>query len=363
MPLGAAAAIALPLGGCSGPSAGEGRVAMTRSSIAYGMIDTRHTAVVALLSPVGTSQVQECTGNIVALAGGQGYVLTAAHCCNMYPPTIVVASNDFSVGVPYLSGGVPTAPVYAVVPGSVYFDASYDHAGGHDFCMLTFAGAGSGLVTLALPTSANDGLQIGTQVEHVGYGITDTSNTNTLRRTGADAVDLGLTPLLLEFSQGGASHVPGTCDGDSGGPSLVPAGAPQSQQTVVGIQSFGNASSCAQETLGGASRVSSAIGTGQFITSYLAGAPIGVRAGGGSPAPAGPPWTYVALGAALAAAGSLASRPGSSRGSRPPLEHDASRTTERGPRRGRCRWLQTRSRSSSFRCHPGSPGRPAPRAR
>ena len=260
MPLGAAAAIALPLGGCSGPSAGEGRVAMTRSSIAYGMIDTRHTAVVALLSPVGTSQVQECTGNIVALAGGQGYVLTAAHCCNMYPPTIVVASNDFSVGVPYLSGGVPTAPVYAVVPGSVYFDASYDHAGGHDFCMLTFAGAGSGLVTLALPTSANDGLQIGTQVEHVGYGITDTSNTNTLRRTGADAVDLGLTPLLLEFSQGGASHVPGTCDGDSGGPSLVPAGAPQSQQTVVGIQSFGNASSCAQETLGGASRVSSAIG-------------------------------------------------------------------------------------------------------
>jgi len=290
--------------GCSGNGVGEGRVGVSRSPIAYGTLDTRHTAVVALLSPVGTTELQECSGSIVAVTGGQGYVLTAAHCCNTHPPTIVVASNDYTVGEAYLSGGVPTPPVYGVVPGSVYYDASYDSAGGHDFCMLKLAAAGAGLATLALPTSTSDGLQLDSQVEHVGFGITDATTMNTQRRSGIDAVDQGLTSLLLQFSQGGANHVPGTCEGDSGGPALLPAGAAQSQQVITGIQSYGNVSSCAQETLGVASRVSSAIGTGQFITSYLAGTPIGVNPGGsGAPAPAGSLWTYVVLGAALMAAG------------------------------------------------------------
>jgi secreted trypsin-like serine protease len=289
---------------CSGNGVGDGRVGAIRSPIAYGTLDTRHTAVVALLSPVGTSELQECSGSIVAVTGGEGYVLTAAHCCNTYPPTIVVASNDYAAGEAYLSGGVPAAPVYGVARGSVYYDASYDNAGGHDFCMLRFAGAGTGLATLELPTSASDGLQLGSQVEHVGFGLTEATAMNTQRRAGIDAVDQQLTSLLLLFSQGGANHVPGTCEGDSGGPSLLPAGAAQSQQVITGVQSYGNASSCTQETLGGASRVSSAIGTGQFITSYLAGTPIGVNAGGsGTPAPAGGPWMYVVLGAALMAAG------------------------------------------------------------
>jgi hypothetical protein len=96
----------------------------------------------------------------------------------------------------------------------------------------------------------------------------------------------------------------------------MPAGAAQSQQVITGVQAYGNASSCAQETLGVASRVSSAIGSGQFITSYLAGTPIGVNAGGPAPAPAGGLWTYVVLGAALMAAGSAG--PGRSR-QRPPV--------------------------------------------
>ncbi len=304
---GAALLLGVPLlVGCSG-GADEGRVGTVQSSIAYGTLDTRHTAVVAVLSPVGTTALQECTGSIVALKGGEGYVLTAAHCCNTYVPTIVVASSDYAVGEQYLSGGTPTPPAYAVVAGSVYYDAAFDNAGGHDFCMLRVAGAGAGLATLALPASASDGLQLGSQVEHVGFGFTDTTTGNTQRRTGTDAVDQLLTPLLLEFSQGGANHVPGTCDGDSGGPSLLPAGVAQSQQVITAVQSFGNASSCAQETLGGASRVSSAIGTGQFITSYLAGSPVGISPGGAatapSPVPAGGLWAYVVLAVAMMAAG------------------------------------------------------------
>ena len=80
--------------------------------------------------------------------------------------------------------------------------------------------------------------------------------------------------------------VPGTCDGDSGGPSLLPAGVAQPQQVVVGVQSYGNSVTCAQVTFGVASRVSSEIGPGMFITSYLENAPVGVQMG--APAPAVP---------------------------------------------------------------------------
>jgi secreted trypsin-like serine protease len=296
--------------GCSSPEAQDGHLAAIRTPIAFGTLDASHTAVAAVLSPVNSSEFQECTGSIVAVMGGQGYVLTAAHCCKAFVPTVVVASSDYSIGEAALGGAAPVPPVYGVVPGSVYYDAQYDGAGGHDFCMLKFAGAASGLATLVLPTSSSDGLQLGSQVEHIGFGVTDTTTNNTQRRTAIDSVDQQLTGLLLEFSQGGPGHIPGTCDGDSGGPTLLPAGVAQAHQVIVGVQSFGNATSCAQETLGGASRVSSAIGPGQFITSYLAGSPIGVNAGGSGttpppplPAPAAGMWTLLALGAALTMVG------------------------------------------------------------
>jgi hypothetical protein len=292
--------------GCSGPDVRDTRLGTTRSPIAFGTLDTSHTAVAAVLAPVGSSAFQECTGSIVAEVSGEGYVLTAAHCCNSFVPTVVVASNDYAAGEAALGGATPVPPVYGVIPGSVYYDAQYDGAGGHDFCMLRFAGATASIATLALPSSSSDGLQLGSQVEHIGFGITDTTNSNTQRRSAIDKVDLQLTNLLIEFSQGGANRIPGTCEGDSGGPTLLPAGAAQAQQVIVGVQSFGNSSSCTGETLGAASRVTSAIGPGQFITSYLAGTPIGVHAGGSAPAVGA--WTLVALAIALLTVGRLATR-------------------------------------------------------
>jgi secreted trypsin-like serine protease len=289
------------LAGCSGAASTDERVGTSRGSIAYGTADVKHTAVVSVLAPVGSSSLQECSGSIVKVANGIGSVLTAAHCCNTYVPTLVVVASDYAIGENDLGGGgTPSPPVYPVVPGSVFYDAQYT-GNDHDFCLLSFSGATAAMATLALPTSANDGLTLGSEVEHVGFGMTESSTTNSGRRSGIDTVDTTLTSLIFEFSQGGATHVPGTCDGDSGGPSLLPAGASQSQQVVVGVQSYGNASSCVGETLGGASRVSSEIGAGGFIASYLAGSPIGVRAGGSppAPAPAGRPWTFALLAAAL----------------------------------------------------------------
>jgi hypothetical protein len=304
--LGAIALYAVAGSGCSAPAGGP--VASLRSPIAYGTADTAHTAVVALLSPVGSTELQECSGSVVAVNGSKGVVLTAAHCCNQYPPTLVVLANDYSPGEQYLSGGTPEPPTYPVVAGSVSFDPQYatDDGLDHDFCLLQFSGAPASTATLMLP-SATDGLALNDAIDHVGYGQTNTSNTNSTRRIGADTVNLELTSLILEWGQGGGGDTPGTCDGDSGGPALSPSGVAQGRQVVVGVTSYGPAdSTCAQETYGVASRVSSAMGAGGFIATYLAAAGTPTGSDGGAtpqPASAGGPWAAVALAALLLVAG------------------------------------------------------------
>jgi hypothetical protein len=309
----AALAVLATAVGCSGHHSHDGPHGTISDPIAFGSVDTIHTAVVAVLAPAGSSSFQECSGSIVKVSGDRGYVLTAAHCCNQFIPNVIVASNDYSVGEQYVFGGTPVPPAFPVIPGSVYYDAKY--AGmDHDFCMLTFSGATASTPTLALPVSGNDGLSLGLEIEHVGFGFTETSTTNTKRLTGTDTLDQQLTPLVLRFSQGGPNNVPGTCDGDSGGPTLFHAGAPQSQQVVVGVQSFGSTGTCAQITFGGASRVTSEMGTGGFISGYLAGLPVGGIQSGGSTtpvpaAPAGGRWTIAELAAALLAAAWAMRRP------------------------------------------------------
>ena len=276
----AGAAASVVLLACSSVAPGDGPSASNSSRVAYGVLDSTHTAVVSLLAPVGTTELEECSGSIVRVSGGEGDVLTAAHCCNVYVPTLVVVAADYAIGEPYLTSGTPAPPVYPVVPGSVWYDAAYsqDNQLDHDFCMLRFSGAPANTATLALP-STTDGLVLGAEIEHVGFGLTDASSTNSQRRSGTDTVDQQLTPLIIEFSQGGPTNIPGTCEGDSGGPSLLTATASQAQQVVVAVQSYGSGASCAQITFGVGSRVASSMGAGGFITSYLAGAPIGIHAG------------------------------------------------------------------------------------
>lgn len=302
---------AVGLLGCGGPSPEVSPVATTESPIAYGNADTTHTAVVAVLSPANVQSFQECSGSIVQVQGEIATVLTAAHCCNTYVPTVVVAFGDYSIGEDAVLGGSFSPPVYSVVAGSVYYDPLYSASNGqdHDFCLLQFSGAHSSTATLALPPATGDGLTFAStsppasSIEHIGFGQTDTSTGNTQRRTGIDSVNLQLSSLIIEFSQGGTRHIPGTCDGDSGGPALLPAGSAQASQVVVGVQSYGDAFSCATATFGVASRVTSEIGPGRFITSYLTGTPTGVRAGVVAPAPASSHWALFATALALLSAG------------------------------------------------------------
>jgi Trypsin len=250
------------------------------NAIAYGSQDTTHTAVVAVLGSI-SGGFTECSGTIVQVKGGVGYVLTAAHCCNMGSPDVVVVSDDFSAAAAALVQGTPPAPPsYAVTAGSTYYDSLYDPTAAspdHDFCMLTFA-APAGMAVIPVAQPGQDGLALGTEVEHVGFGVTDSSTTNTGRRTATAPVDEQLTATILESSQGGPGDIPGTCEGDSGGPALTPASAAQGQQMVVGTTSYGNSQTCAASTAGVCSRVSSETGPGGFITNFLNDAPSGKAA-------------------------------------------------------------------------------------
>jgi hypothetical protein len=276
---------------CSSSNPGgapEGPLGTEQSAIAYGTADSAHTAVVALLANAGSGELSECSGTIVQVKNGQGYVLTAAHCCDDTVPSVVVMSSDYGVGEQYVGGATPQPPAYAVTAGSVYYDTQYDptttapEGPTYDFCMLKFAApAGAAVIPVAEPS---DGVTLGEQVEHVGFGITDTSSNNSGRRTGTAPVNQRVDTWTLVSSQGGASKVQGVCEGDSGGPVLVPAGAAQSQQKVVGTVSYGNATTCAQNTLNVCMRVTSESGAGGFIANFLADTPSGTAAGSSSSA-------------------------------------------------------------------------------
>ncbi|APR74803.1 Flagellar hook-length control protein FliK [Minicystis rosea] len=268
----------------SGPESVDGHVAETQAPIAYGAQDTIHTAVVALVG--NTSQGQfACSGSIVQVKNGQGYVLTAAHCCAESAPSWVITGTNYAS---------QSAPTYNVVAGSVYYDAQYNPnnlPAGHDFCMLKFSGASASTPTLKLPTSTADGVASNVSVEHVGYGMTNTNSNNSTRQTGTDKItSFDATGTTFSYKQGGAAQTPGPCEGDSGGPALIPTGAgvTQAQQTVVGVTSFGTTETCGASDTGTSGRVSSVIGTDNnnkplFITAYLNDAPIGTPAGSTPP--------------------------------------------------------------------------------
>jgi MYXO-CTERM domain-containing protein len=227
-------------------------------SIINGTQDNAHTAVVALFS-----QQSECTGTILQVKGGNGYVLTAAHCCTAQDmPQWVLTGVDYDN---------PTA-VYGVVPGSVTQDPGYNPATLlHDFCMLQFSGAPANMPFIPPATSqAQDGLQVGSQVEFVGYGVAGTpqnhDNFNSIRNHITGALDQ-LDSLSIAYDQ--QANNGGPCSGDSGGPALVQPGTPQAQQLVVGVTSYGDVN-CAQYGVSG--RVSGVYNG--FIGPYLNGQPI-----------------------------------------------------------------------------------------
>jgi len=249
--------------GCAAPDAPDPKESASRkteSAIINGAIDTTHTAVVAVLG-----KDFACSGTIVQVRTGFGYVLTAAHCCNVPgdSPVNVVMGNDYGTG-----------QAFPIVAGSTYFDPSFDNAtGAFDFCMVKFAGANASTPTIAL-TSDPDGATVGMSTEIVGYGTTapPPGGVNSKRRRSTEPLT-AVTTSILAVSQGGTPADGGACEGDPGGPVLVTAGAAPVGQHVVAVLSETPANCEGAFTT--ASRVTSELGAGKFLTSYLADMPTG----------------------------------------------------------------------------------------
>ena len=220
------------------------------SPIINGQLDTTHDAVVAVLG-----NDFSCSGTIIQVAGGQGYVLTAAHCCNPGDePTFVVIGPDYQTG-----------DGFNVVPGSVARDGCYTDCAGStdDVCMLRFSGADGSTPVIPAMSPATDALAINTQVTYVGYGITSSppGGFNHKRRFVTKSIG-SLDAYFIEYADPGSS---GTCEGDSGGPGLVSVGG---VEMVAGVTSFGDQDCVA---LGASIRTSSTYTN--FIAPYLADMP------------------------------------------------------------------------------------------
>ena len=246
------------------PAEGE-RVLEEESPIIGGSLDTTHQAVVAVLGNYGGNSY-ECSGTVVQVKNGIGYVLTAAHCCPPgMPPNEVIIGPDYNAGVSH-----------PIVPSSIYKDTCYlDYAGStDDICLLRFSGANAATQVIQVATPP-DVIVVGTPITYVGYGLTnnpyipDPNNpgqvianpnvgNNSLRHKVSKTVSK-VDTYFVEYANAGQS---GTCQGDSGGPGLITVGG---VEKVASVTSFGD-QACSQ--LGSSIRTSSVYT--HVIEKYLA---------------------------------------------------------------------------------------------
>ncbi len=215
----------------------------TQSGIINGELDTTHQAVVAVLASTAA-----CSGTIIEKNGGNLFVLTAGHCVTEMTPQWVVQGNDYNSG---------SAIVYNIAD----FEAHPSYTGGdYDFAMIRAVGAGSGTPVIPAMTPSQDNLASGTQVTHVGYGLTSYPNGDTSQRHYIDGPLAGLDSITIWYNQGSG----GPCSGDSGGPQLS-----RGTTTVAGVTSYGD-TQCASYGVSG--RVSAVYNS--FIRPYIDGTPI-----------------------------------------------------------------------------------------
>lgn len=248
--------LALAVACSSAPADG---VDVDRNEIVGGQRDTKHQAVVAIISRKG-DKTSRCTGTIVKTEPTQkvGWVATAAHCITDFPPVLVLGANDFLDAV---------AKRYQVIDFAA--DARYTGEAGspYDFGIVRIAGVDADTPSIPL-VRGEDNLEAGMSVTSVGFGRTTGkapdagAPANSVRHAIVKKVE-GVEPRLIRFDM----STDGFCFGDSGGPVLSgTTAAPQ----IVGIHSFvaqpqGEQGSCVGDGFSG--RVTAA---GSFFSEQMA---------------------------------------------------------------------------------------------
>lgn len=194
-------------------------------AIINGTADTTHQAVVFLYGQNAQTGAA-CSGTIVKSdpASKVAWVLTAAHCVDNIPPSLVIQGNDYSS---------PSSIEYSVIDYAA--DPAYDpqNAGSTgDFAVVRIAGADATTPVIPMAT-APDGCAVGETVVSVGYGKTTTDPSapdNTLRHKVTKQLGQ-VSSSLLTYD----ISTSGICSGDSGGPVLANVGG---TEKVVGVHSY-----------------------------------------------------------------------------------------------------------------------------
>ena len=245
-----AAAIVAGLGFVSTGCGDEGRLAATASPIigADARADLTHDAVVAVL---GDGSL--CSGAFVGRSkSGTMLVLTAAHCCSgAAPPRAIRTGSDYA-------DPTGTFPVTSVTRHPCYNSLSNDY----DLCVVE-ASDGGAFAAAPIPLAHEpDGLEPGSRVTLVGFGVTP-AMTSVRRRAVGYVYETA--PLDLGFDQ--AEGRGGVCFGDSGSPTLVDQ---KGVEVVAGVASF--VTSTALCDIGGfSSRIATRAMRAEFLDRVLAG--------------------------------------------------------------------------------------------
>jgi uncharacterized membrane protein YgcG len=201
---------------CTAPSERE-RIGADGHAIINGELDKSHQAVVALFG-----MMSGCTGTLLHVNGGYGYILTAAHCFSGGPLEVAVRGVDYD------------APdqVLQVVDSLVHpdYDAKQNL---FDFAMLKVIPAANALQQILPLAPEEDVLKVGLAIEHVGYGLVSYPNGHTSQRHHAFGTLDELYPGVFAYNQPNT----GPCSGDSGGPTLVETAV---GPRVAGVISFGD---------------------------------------------------------------------------------------------------------------------------
>lgn len=220
---------------CLNLDASTESVGAAEDPIIGGQIDASHRATVALLSTHTDGSRSLCSGTVIAVREGIGYVLTAAHCVTGTVDAVYDATDWYDC----LPGGDADYCNASYQPTGVFTHPEYGNGSqAADFAIVMFEGATAN--TAVVPAAgAQDGLFAGSPVQLSGYGRTyagpeQPSAFNHKR----NFVDVSVASLFPDWIRIDGSTGRTACFGDSGGPAYATI---DGALRVVGVASNGDA--------------------------------------------------------------------------------------------------------------------------
>lgn len=235
-----AAVIGVALAGASVAGAGAAGAAVAGAGVAGAAVAGAGVAGAAPVAPdvtggqpdglthpyVGTVfapgfRSPNCTGVLVRAADGRTVLLTDAHCVS-----VGGARFGAEVGVDFAPSSTPAQPV---MRGSFVLDPLYASGSTlHDLAAVVLPAGGPSVAATLAPLDGDGSLRAGSGVTVVGYGRPYAG-----QRRSATEIVTAVTPSWVLLAAGSGN----TCDGDSGGPDLLPGTA-----TVVALTDQGSCS-------------------------------------------------------------------------------------------------------------------------